>query len=80
MLSNRAYRPAFSFEAAAEELRERAGTVFDPVVVEAMLSRLTPSDVAIVAQSLMADVGAQTGEKAPRSPHSLPSAPSVTLG
>jgi putative nucleotidyltransferase with HDIG domain len=37
MRTNRAYRPALSFEAAASEMRANAGTQFDPAVVRAVL-------------------------------------------
>lgn len=58
MLSYRAYRPAYSFEAAADELRDRAGSWFDPVVVETMLSRVTPSDIALAARNATGAAGA----------------------
>jgi diguanylate cyclase (GGDEF)-like protein len=40
MTSDRAYRPAIGHEAACEELRDMAGTQFDPQVVEVFLSEI----------------------------------------
>lgn len=41
MLSNRPYRQALSVEVAAQELRNNAGTQFDPEIVEVFLKTLT---------------------------------------
>jgi two-component system cell cycle response regulator len=43
MVSNRAYRPARTPEAAVAELRRCAGTQFDPVVVDAFCEALAES-------------------------------------
>jgi putative nucleotidyltransferase with HDIG domain len=43
MTSNRSYRRAMDLETAIAELRENAGTQFDPVVVEALVAELTCS-------------------------------------
>jgi two-component system cell cycle response regulator len=43
MVSNRAYRPARTPEAAVAELRRCAGTQFDPVVVDAFCEALAGS-------------------------------------
>jgi HD-GYP domain-containing protein (c-di-GMP phosphodiesterase class II) len=44
MLSPRSYRPALTPEQACEELRRRAGTQFDPQVVEVFLAVLDDAD------------------------------------
>ena len=41
MTTDRVYRPALSRSEALAELRENAGTQFDPRVVEALIHRLT---------------------------------------
>jgi HD-GYP domain-containing protein (c-di-GMP phosphodiesterase class II) len=41
MTADRAYRAALGHEAAQEELRDGAGTQFDPTVVEAFVATLT---------------------------------------
>ena len=38
----RPYRPALSFEAAADELKANAGSQFDPRVVEVFLEKVYP--------------------------------------
>jgi len=60
MTSDRPYRPALSAEAARAELREHAGTQFDPDVVDALLATLDTegADPEAVAG---ADVGVPTG-------------------
>ena len=40
MTTDRVYRAALSVEAAIAELRANAGTQFDPIVVDALLSRV----------------------------------------
>lgn len=40
LLSSRPYKPAFSYEETAGIIKKDAGTHFDPVMVEAMLSRI----------------------------------------
>jgi putative nucleotidyltransferase with HDIG domain len=46
MTSDRTYRKAMSFEAAEAELRDNAGTQFEPSVVAALLAELASSRVA----------------------------------
>ena len=43
MTSDRPYQVAFSHETACHELRENAGTQFDPVVVDAFLAAIKPN-------------------------------------
>jgi HD-GYP domain-containing protein (c-di-GMP phosphodiesterase class II) len=40
MITERPYRPAFAEAEAVDELRARAGTQFDPQVVDALLDLL----------------------------------------
>ncbi len=40
LLSERVYKPAFSYEAARDEIRDHAGTRFDPGMVEVMLRHI----------------------------------------
>src|SRR5690606_33085806 len=46
MRSNRPYRAAITHEEAVQELRQCAGTQFDPVVVEALLGLLEKDEAA----------------------------------
>ena len=49
MTSDRPYRERLSEEAARAELRDNAGTQFDPAVVEAFLSAVPAPDHAVPA-------------------------------
>ncbi len=40
LLSERVYKPAFSYDAAKDEIRSHAGTRFDPDMVEVMLGHI----------------------------------------
>jgi HD-GYP domain-containing protein (c-di-GMP phosphodiesterase class II) len=41
MTSNRSYRKALGHDEAVRELRDNAGTQFDPLVVDALVAELT---------------------------------------
>lgn len=51
MTSNRAYRPARSWDGAMEELRRGAGSQWNPKVVEAALAALEESSSAAVSRA-----------------------------
>jgi diguanylate cyclase (GGDEF)-like protein/putative nucleotidyltransferase with HDIG domain len=53
MTTDRRYRPAISTEAAMQELRDNAGTQFDPLVVSALERHLAEQRTQTVAESLL---------------------------
>jgi putative nucleotidyltransferase with HDIG domain len=54
MTSDRPYRNGFPFERAIEEIREHAGTQFDPAMVEAFLLRTSQIEVLLLDKGLSA--------------------------
>jgi HD-GYP domain-containing protein (c-di-GMP phosphodiesterase class II) len=58
MTSNRAYRPAKSWDAALEELRRGSRSQWNPKVVDAALTALQPAPSMVVVSMAAATAGA----------------------